>query len=214
MTTTSTQRFTMNVGSFLARDILGPLVEWLRTNKNIELTVDECVKALDLPALAPVAQASMPTLPGLQSPVAKASPQRTPAKKAPTPGDGPGCPYSFSRGQYKGQICGAKVAPGETYCNACKKKKIVGGSPGTTAPSGASSAPGLKGTTTKVQPKTLDVVELPEKDWYKDINNNFIVRRMPDGKIMALAVEDKGTYRHLNDAEKAVATQYQPSGGR
>ena len=80
-------------------------------------------KALDLPALAPVAQASMPTLPGLQSPVAKASPQRTPAKKAPTPGDGPGCPYSFSRGQYKGQICGAKVAPGETYCNACKEKE-------------------------------------------------------------------------------------------
>lgn len=199
---TSIQKFTSGVAGYLTQSVLPTLCEWLTANKGVSVTVQECMQALEMPAPAAPPTPSH-SLPGLQN-IPQAA--KAPAKRPTATSNGPKCPFIFTRGKSEGQACGASVKEGETFCNTCKKKKAAGG-PGTTSGGAASAGAGLKSA---AKPKTateLEVNELPEKDWYREVHDNFIIHRLPDNKIVAVAVDDDGKFRQLTAAEKIAATK-------
>lgn len=211
-TPTSTHLATFNdgVSTLLTTSVLTPLSTWLAANKNCQCSVEELMTALKVTApTKPVGfpqagnvPVQMPNIPGF---AANSAPSRAKRGQAATH-TGPTCRYQFARGLKRGQLCGescVETAPGQyaDFCRSCIKKKAaqnnVGGNP--TAPQGNSTNLSGQGEIT--------VVPLKDKPGYfKSTGTNFIIRRLDDGAVIAVGVEESdGTTRPLNASEKEMA---------
>ena len=220
---------------FFVNHVTTQLCDWLKTNKSVECTPQELcavfnvsytpkVSMSGLPQAASMST-QMPNLPGYyQGTGASPAPRKTGAggggrKKAAADPNAPKCSYLFQRGNKKGEVCGEPVAQdgtagGEMYCKGCLKKKTVQGK--------VKDGDGGKST---IQPPIVPggMVSIPEHsedssdntikavpieghpDMFRDEENGWILRQMPDGAIVALAVEENGSQRPLNAAERKSA---------
>jgi hypothetical protein len=193
-------------------------------------TPEELCKAFDVPytprpVMAGLPQsanmaAMMPNLPGHYSSPATKPTRKGRRRKTPVDPNGPTCIYTFTRGQKKGAVCGEPVsgsgAPGsDEYCTQCLKKKSVQNR----IASGASSKstvkpPVMPGGLVQVEESPVETNEnsvnaVPIEgtdDMFKEVNNGYILKRYPDGNIVAIAIEDEnGQRRDLTHDEKVAA---------
>lgn len=217
---------------FFINHVTTHLCEWLRNNKDVECTPQELCSAFNVQYVPKVSMSGlpqaasmstqMPNLPGyFQGTGASPVPKKTGGGRKKTAADpnAPKCSYLFQRGNKKGEVCGEPVAQdgtsgGEMYCKGCLKKKTVQGK--------VKDGDGGKST---VQPPMVPggMVSIPEQsddssentikavpieghpDMFRDEEHGWILRQMPDGAIVALSVEENGSQRPLNAAERKSA---------
>src|SRR5207237_8519797 len=115
--TTPTTRFADSCATFLSREILPSLVDWLRTTKNCTVTVQEMAGALNMPTPTPTMQGvQVPTIPGFTQMAAPTQARGKGKARPAVPYDGPTCQYVYKRGKNQGQACGEPCLTGQTFC--------------------------------------------------------------------------------------------------
>ncbi len=230
-TTTVQNLFSTTITDFFVQTVSSHLSEWLKTNKNCEVSQEELCEAFNvkftsktagLPQSANVGT-QMPSLPGYFSGTGSAAPKkgggRRKKKVEPDP-LGRTCKYLFQRGDNVGKECGEPVcndgSPGsDTYCKTCIKKKTV-----------QKKIQSGETVSSKVQPPVMPggMVEVEDNNnsnesggsvnavpieghpgMFKDIDDGFILQQREDNSVVALQIEVDGVQRPLTREEKLVA---------
>lgn len=146
-TTTLKDSFSTTVSEFFVNQVASQLSEWLKSNKDLDVSPEEICSAFDIAytpraTMAGLPQSAnmptqMPNLPGYfagtgasPAPGGKGSGRGGGRKKAPVDPNAPKCTYTFQRGNKKGENCdepvaGSGVPGGDKYCKNCLKKKTV-----------------------------------------------------------------------------------------
>ena len=228
-TSTLKDVFSTTITDFFVNQVASHLSEWLKTNKSVDVSSQELCEVFNVPytpraTMAGLPQSAnmaptMPNLPGYFSGTGASPARRGGRKKVPVDPNAAKCVYIFQRGTKKGLVCGEVAAnngaPGSSdYCKSCLKKKtvqnrITSGSGGRSTvqppivPGGMVPVADQPATATD---NTINVVPIPgNPDMFKDVNHNFILKRNPDGSVVALSVEENGVQRNLTADEKKTA---------
>lgn len=139
-------------------------------------------------------------------------------KKVQVDPNAPKCDYLFQRGDKKGQKCGAPVSQDESgvvqkYCKNCLKKKTVQNEVGQRASDKNTVAPpklpgdvSVDDTQSESESGGLNAIAVEGyDDLFKIVEHGFLVRRLPDGSLVAIAVEVNGVQRGLSADESRTA---------
>ena len=233
--TTTLTFFEQSVASLLRSYILPAISSGIQQRGAI-ISVDELAAMLQLPiqvtqsSSATVPTHGMPSIPGFLSGTGSkgisttstsstgiTSSRRSSTKKKE---EGPvdpkdQCKYIFSRGKdgKKGTKC-VEAAFEFGFCKSCLKKKTVqdaivkgGGINNQMGAPNIGVQNSYQASNKTSKPYELEVEEIDnEEGLYKDKKYGFIVRAMPDGTILAIAIESDGPRRPLNSNEKKIAT--------
>ena len=122
----------------IRNNILAPISQYLRTTKNIEVSVDELSTILKLPAqsrapmsmipggVPPISSApsALASLPGLGMPMTTSRRGKSSGGSTQSVPESEQCMYKFTRGKAKGERCASRRDSGsQWFCSTCKKKK-------------------------------------------------------------------------------------------
>lgn len=202
------------------------LSEWLRENKQVDISPEELCAAFDIP----YRQASTPSMSGTRtvlpsipdyysgtavSPVKKKGGR---SKKAVDP-NAAKCEYKMTRGTNSGKTCDTPVSNdgslgSDRFCKACLKKAAVKSLLETTSGKSTVQPPQIPGNSTTVnalpeekKDEELSVIPIDGQDgWFRETNHGFIIRQEENGSITVHKIEDKnGTRRDLNENERKIA---------
>lgn len=233
MSTTSKNVFSTVITDFYVNTVCSQLVAWLKTNKGVEVTPEELCQAFDVPYVPKTIMSGLPQaantpvqMPGYMHGTG-ASPNRRKGgrKKKIVDPNAPKCQYTFQRGKRQDELCGdaceanPSILGSDRYCKTCLKKKTVikelesgaGSSVNTVAPPAPPSGYAPIPQQNKPREFSLDVVEIEgQPGFYRDIRRGFIIQKLSDETIVAIAVEDDdGVQRPLTQEEK---NELQPLG--
>lgn len=195
--------FTEGVANLVKSVVLEQLASWLKTNKGVDVTIDEMVAALALPVnVTPrvVSNYTQPLPSALNGTTAK---PRATKKVAGDPAHP--CQYLFKRGQNAGKTCGQPSVPGTDYCSACSKKSSV-----KNLQAGTSKAP----VVTRVKASQPPPSEIPAEELgdgrYLDRTNKFILTVPENGVTVAVGKMDGDVEQPLSteDEQRATALGY------
>jgi len=226
---TPIELFTQHTGDFIARHIVAPIVEHLRS-KGVQVSADELINVLNLPTKpSVVVPTAMPPVTNgvlsnpFQNPIInpglniKAPVKAT--KGVPNLGGQGTCSYVLQRGDRKGSTCGVTVQPGSTYCKTHHKKySNVQQAPNQVQQPGLYQPPQqimpnnvMQGMMQQVPPQpqqaSSELVVVPfnkEQGLYRESIHSFIVKQSDEG-IVAIGRLDNGTVRELTDQERSLA---------
>lgn len=195
-TSTPATLFNDSVANLARTSIIEPLVNWLKTSKNVEVTAEEVLEALNIPInVTPRFQSSYNQSIPNSLKGAVASKPRT-SKKA-DPNAAP-CEYVFLRGDRKGQACGAPAIPGTRLCKTCDRK--------TSAARYKQDAPqAVRPQTRTPNPRADTEPYGDDPNKFIDKEDGFILDRQSDNSLVVTAVLDGDQERELNEEEKGKA---------
>jgi hypothetical protein len=187
--------FTNQVSAFVRSTILPPIIKHLK-DKNIDVTIEELVDALNLPAGSTQIPPFPSTFTGLQ---AVATGRSARGKKIPA--DCPKCEYELTRGDNPGSLCGK---PGDVTPLGPRCKQHVGKRGGKTQRVEKPS-PVNSGLIEPEKPKSeeLSVMRIPGTDLYKEVSTGIIFKQVK-GATYAVGIEDNGDIRPLNERETEI----------
>jgi hypothetical protein len=204
MTTTLKDSLPTLVTNFFVDHVSTHLSEWLKENKDLEVTPKEICGAFEVeynprPTMSGLPQSAhmttqMPQVPGYYHGTGGPSPskrggggRKKAAPAAAVDPNGPKCKYTFQRGGKKGTECGEPCAGddqpgGNEYCKTCIKKKTVMNRVQT----------GSNGKST-VNPPTIPggTVQIPDEE--DDDNNNNTINAIP------IEGEEEGMFRDTDN---------------
>ena len=203
------------------------VANWLRDNKDVEVTAEEVCQAFDVPfkpvSTTPATPVSAAVTAAMPDYFAKNEVSSTPKKrggrtKKTVDVNLPTCSYVMVRGKSSGKQCtGTVLGDGsvgsDKYCKNCLKKAAVKETlEGNTTKATVQPAV-LPGSTVEI-PETnvakndeLQVMPIPGQDGkFREMTHGFIVEPSSDGSITALAIEDNGVTRDLSSSERKIAT--------
>lgn len=194
------------VHSLLTGSVLPQISQYLSQEKDVEIDVEELIKALDLP----VQEGS----PSFVPPVIKSGSRRRsvdddglPEK----PEEGIRCVYQFQRGKKKGKFCGKPCAAGLNYCKYCKGKRSRKSN--TSTKTSSKSTDQETGLVSKKEEAREDMALTVESycgivGHFRHPESNFILID-DDNVVCAIAKElETGELRSLTDEEKIYARKF------
>jgi len=193
------------VHSLLTGSILPQISHYLSQEKDIEVSVEELLKALDLP----VQEGSPSFIP----PVIKSGSRRRSVDDgglSEKPEEGVRCVYQFQRGKKKGKFCGKPCAPGLNYCKYCKCKRSRKSGSSSKTSKGADPETGL---VSKKEEAKEDLALTVESYYgivghYRHPESNFVLID-DDNVVCAIAKElESGELRSLTEEEKTYARKF------
>lgn len=194
------------VYSLLNGSILPQISHYLSQEKDIEVSVEELLKALDLP----VQEGSPSFIP----PVIKSGSRRRTVGDdglSEKPEEGVRCVYQFQRGKKKDKFCGKPCAPGLNYCKYCKGKRSRKSNPSTKTSS--KSTDQETGLVSKKEEAKEDMALTVESYYgivghFRHPESNFILID-DDNVVCAIAKElETGELRSLTEEEKIYARKF------
>lgn len=168
---------------------LGTVVNYLNTNKGVQVTVQELVTLLQINTA--VTQTATPTM-AFGAPALPTVAPRARATASTTASSGSGCSYIFKRGQNKDKQCEKPCAPGSTLCNAHARNNKSGESAAQSAPGVYPGAPGYSAPSIVPEEKKLDVYSVPgheEEIFYEP--TSFFAFTVINGTPMVIGKYDK-----------------------
>jgi hypothetical protein len=235
MAETNLNDFANGVASYLSSCIFPAISRGLAA-RGAAVSVEELLAMTNTPSVRATASPVMPgpavpampfggAVPGMAQAVA---PTTRKSNAVATAVAGRTCMYQFKRGENKGKYCGKATTTGSDYCGACMKTRrnlskegAAGALPG--AAPGMGSIPGMAGlpagyaapspataatANAAAQSGQLSVVPYDEaRGYFREPTNNFIVREMSPGVIVALGRLDEASNRivPLTGQEQATA---------
>lgn len=200
----------------VACEVSARLSEWLRENKNVEVTQEEICKVFEVP-YKPQVSGNIPTqMPNLSkySVNTNAPKKKGGRRKKVYSEDHPRCIYKYVRGANEGKQCGSYVLMdgsigSDVYCKACIQKqgvkKLL-----MSKPKPVVKPPTINGSVFPVQEEDEDevykinAVKIDE-DTIKETKYGFILKKAGEGNYLAVSVEENGAYRDLTPAEIKIA---------
>ena len=226
MAETHMSSYVNNTVGFVHTYILNPIVTYLN-NKGVQVTNDELVGVLHLPAIKTAPQMPGPAIPGMAfgGAVPQMAPAVAPSRKTASSTvttshiPGQNCGYQFKRGENAGHFCGKPTQTGNDYCNSCLKNRknlpkaaaaagmVPGAAPGAGGiPQGY--APPVIGNAQAAQSGELSVVIYDEsRGLYREPTHNFILcqendvitvlGKLVDNNIVGLTPQDCITARSI-----------------
>ena len=191
--------FAESIANLTRTAIIEPLVDWLRNTKGVEVTADEIVQALNIPA-TPRFQTSYSAVPPPLKGAVTSKPRAPSTKKIVDPNATP-CVYVFTRGKNKGETCGNPSVPGTNLCSACSTKTSA--NKYKTMPVAPRPITATVASTSTSTSAAVDVE--PYGDKYLDRLANLILDKQPDGTMVATGVLDGNQERPLTKEEEDAA---------
>jgi hypothetical protein len=198
--------------------IVTPIVQHLNA-KGVSVTVEELMGVLQLPVARSAIPAITPFGGGVVPPMASAvggvgAARKNTAVASAIPGKT--CRYEYQRGENRGKCCGKPTTNGQDYCNCCQKnrKSLSKTTAAGAIPGIAPGIPGMSGYP-QAQPQQqksdqLDVEPYDQsQQLYREINNNFLVKDLGGGNIVALGCfnETRDKINPLTPQQQAIAVQ-------
>lgn len=193
--------------TLISASILPCLVNWLKTNRQVEVTVEELMSALQIP----VQKGSVPTVSvGMNatkypdflrgtgtSLVPDSKNKSSRGRKKAEAVQGPPCQYEFKRTR-EGEKCGKATEPhpdGLPYCNACRKKAGVKAEIARKM-SGANATPPTRPTINQNEGESdgegvlINLEDHPEgkQGYYIEPTTGFVLQILPDKKAVAVSI--------------------------
>lgn len=223
--------FSEHVSNFLSAAVLSPLVDWLRTHKNVETSAEELTSVLQIPTTkaypiiglpqAGTLPMQMPAVPGMLGGLpALATGAKTTRGKKTT--DGPKCQYIYVKGDHEGEACG-KGAENSALGPRCKthlgKTGKAGGDNKPAAQAagippmtgligvpvfGQTAAPQMQMQMQMQQPQTRQEIvatRIPGTEYLRETTIGAVLKQLPDDSLIALGIEEAGLIRAPTDFE-------------
>lgn len=128
MAESNINNFNLACSNLIKSTIVAPIVQYL-INKGINVTVDELVTHLQLPAprmsplissISPINQYASTGGTAIVAPSTTTTRGKVIASSVIEPGK---CEYRFQRGEHKNKYCSKPVEPGTIYCRTCLKNR-------------------------------------------------------------------------------------------
>lgn len=215
MSSTPIVSFQDSVSNFAKLSILTPISEWLRLEKNIDVSIDELLDVLRIPKVhkspssfsstTPVTPTFPPHLVGAQKAVISKR------KKVEDNPDAPKCKYEFKKNEKKGQLCGKVCEEGTEFCKEHNKRasKAATSAKAVSKTTNVVNQVGFTTTPAKKEKTVLNLQKTDKEGVFLHTQNNFLVRTDLDesGNTMYVAFsvqEEEGT-RPLTESEKQIA---------
>ena len=213
------------VNSLITSLVLAPLSDWLNSEKNVKVTVEDLLDALKLPksisssVSSPVLTTALPvtTRPTINviSATVKPKPKSRPPSTESTT-SGPSCKYVFKRGDLKGKECGKPVVNGTEFCEQCSNKKTNKPVDAKQTKLGTSATPTeskpVVGFTSplskKIEKPKIELRETGQPNTYIDVQTNIVVKKIVDKEktlYVAVGVQEETGFRTLTEDEKKEA---------
>jgi hypothetical protein len=202
------------------------LSDWLRENKDVDVSPEELCTAFDIP-YRPVStpmsgssvQTVLPNMPSYYSGTVSPAKKKGGRTKKTVDPNAAKCEYKMTRGKTPGKSCDAPVANdgsngSDRFCKACLKKAAVKALIEGSSTKSTVQPPQMSGNSISIdsvpeeKSQELQVVPIPgQDDWFKETVHGFIVHQDSNGAITAHKIEDKkGGQRDLDENEKKIAT--------
>jgi hypothetical protein len=194
--------FAESIANLTRSVIVEPLVDWLRNTKGVEVTVEEIIQALNIPA-TPRFQTNYSAVPLPLKGAVASKPRASSSKNIVDPNATP-CVYVFTRGKNKGETCGQPSVPGTNLCPTCSTKTSANKYKTMMVAPRSAVLPTVPTTTpTKASSVPIDVE--PYGDKYLDRQANLILEKQPDGTMVATGVLENNQERCLTKEEEDAA---------
>lgn len=215
-----------HIGMAVTDIIAEPLVEWFKTNKNVDVTKEEIASALGIvwqsrpqPTMVRNPVTSIPNYAGAPVPIAPLKQQtKRPRRKQPEDTK-PKCEYEYQRGNNQGKKCGRAVAGegtpgGDKYCKLCLKKgKVKEELTKGTFNKDIVAKPKIKGNVHVISnenqtDRQLDVLTYKFRSgYYYHTDTKFVLQTLNDNTGVVIGVDDNndGNIRPLSKEEEDTA---------
>jgi hypothetical protein len=206
MASSNLEQFSIILSENLATFVLLPIVDYLKNEKNIDVTVDELSQILKLPSNKTNYISSLGES-GKNSTVSSLN-KKNNFTEQPIHGQ---CEYKLKRGEFRNLYCGKPTEKGFAYCKQCIKSrkltpKISSGSRPGVAPSNGSIP--TSDSNTENELAKIDVLVFDEnKKLYRERNNNFIGKILDDDFFIIGKVANQASKNilPLDDEDKEIA---------
>ena len=206
---TSLNNFHNGIVGLLEQNILPVICNYLKSDKNVNVSVEDMMKALKIESQSTVSMSNNPIPTYLQG-------KRSVDRKTQMPNGNQQCHYRFRRGKKKGEQCpGTSIQHG--YCNACLKKKAVkeiieskttNSFQNRVYPPNLPDAQNSQTSSQEQTSESLNVEEIKERPgYYRDTEHGFIIQRLNNGDLYTSQIYDHttGQYKELNQSDKELA---------
>ncbi len=183
--------FSNQIVSLIQNTLATPLINWLKTEKNVDVTLDEVMSVLELPMNATSRSNSPNTSNTDPKPRTRKSKKTETSAKVETGS----CEFVYKVKSKQGQICGESTTNGSHFCRKHKK---------------SASSPQSTASTTNNEPTFVTPEELPKLlckpttylGLVRESTKQVIIHDQPNKKPVAYAVElEDGSLRPLNSDE-------------